>query len=60
MINGSIRNLKAFRCSSSYIMQYHDLYELLTVQESMHIAAELKLCASNFEKIRRVRNAFRI
>ncbi|XP_058805822.1 ATP-binding cassette sub-family G member 4-like [Phymastichus coffea] len=42
-VNGRGRNLAAFRRSSAYIMQDDNLQLLLTVQESMSVAANLKL-----------------
>ncbi|XP_014206768.1 ATP-binding cassette sub-family G member 1-like [Copidosoma floridanum] len=54
MINGSLRNRSAFRRSQAYIMQNHVMHDLLTVQESMHVAAELKLRASSSDKRKRI------
>ncbi|XP_014206760.1 ATP-binding cassette sub-family G member 4-like [Copidosoma floridanum] len=45
-VNGRVRTLAAFRRSSAYIMQDGNLQPLLTVEESMRIAADLKLDSS--------------
>ncbi|KAJ8930261.1 hypothetical protein NQ314_016955 [Rhamnusium bicolor] len=42
-VNGITRNLNEFRKLSCYITQDDRLQPLLTVEESMHIAADLKL-----------------
>ncbi|XP_076247006.1 ATP-binding cassette subfamily G member 4 isoform X2 [Calliopsis andreniformis] len=47
MVNSRIRNLGEFRNLSAYIMQNDNLQPLLTVQEAMNIAANLKLTASH-------------
>ena len=49
-VNGKTRNITSFRRSSAYIMQDDNLHPLLTVQEAMNIAANLKLDTSPAEK----------
>ncbi|KAJ8688161.1 hypothetical protein QAD02_023956 [Eretmocerus hayati] len=53
-LNGKKRSLNTLQCSSAYIMQEDHLYELLTVQESMDIAAALKLRCSREIKKKRI------
>ncbi|XP_043285776.1 ABC transporter G family member 3-like [Venturia canescens] len=53
-INGRDRDLTAFRRSSAYIMQEDDLQALLTIDEAMRIAAELKLRSTHNEKMQRI------
>ena len=43
MVNGRERSLEAFRRMSCYITQEDRLQLLLTVQENMKVAADLKL-----------------
>lgn len=50
MVNGTVRELTDFKESSAYIMQDDNLQPLLTVQEAMEIAANLKLNTSSSEK----------
>ncbi|XP_035433785.2 ATP-binding cassette subfamily G member 4 [Spodoptera frugiperda] len=42
-INGRLRNEKSFRRRSCYILQDDKVQDMLTINESLHIAAELKL-----------------
>lgn len=56
MVNSRIRNLSEFKRSSAYIMQNDNLQPLLTVQEAMEVAADLKLTVSHREKKQKVYN----
>ncbi|CAH0581419.1 unnamed protein product [Chrysodeixis includens] len=42
-VNGRVRNEKMFRRRSCYILQDDQVQNMLTIQESLHIAADLKL-----------------
>ncbi|XP_023936244.1 ATP-binding cassette subfamily G member 4 isoform X2 [Bicyclus anynana] len=55
-INGRLRNEKMFRRRSCYIFQDDQVHDMLTIQESLSIAAELKLGnhVSSSQKRRRV------
>lgn len=52
--NGEPRNLKQFRKLSRYIMQEDLLQPLITVQEAMNIAADLKLGTEMSSRKKRV------
>ncbi|CAK9797704.1 ATP-binding cassette subfamily G member 4 [Anthophora quadrimaculata] len=54
MVNSKARNLNEFRRLSAYIMQNDNLQPLLTVQEAMNVAADLKLTVSHQEKKQKV------
>ncbi|XP_029032461.1 ATP-binding cassette sub-family G member 4-like isoform X1 [Osmia bicornis bicornis] len=54
MVNSKPRNLNEFRRLSAYIMQNDNLQSLLTVQEAMNVAAELKLTASPQQKKQKI------
>lgn len=54
MVNSKTRNLSEFRRLSAYIMQNDNLQPLLTVQEAMNVAAELKLTASHQQKKQKI------
>lgn len=53
-VNGKPRDLAVFRRASAYIMQEDNLQPLLTVEEAMYLAAELKLSLSKRDKRDRV------
>ncbi|XP_046414956.1 ATP-binding cassette subfamily G member 4-like [Neodiprion fabricii] len=53
-VNGQPRNLATFRRASAYIMQEDNIQPLLTAEEAMHVAAELKLNLCKQDKTRRV------
>ncbi|CAH4029322.1 unnamed protein product [Pieris brassicae] len=42
-VNGRLRNVKLFRRRSCYILQDDRVQDMLTIHESLHFAAELKL-----------------
>ncbi|KZC04862.1 ATP-binding cassette sub-family G member 4, partial [Dufourea novaeangliae] len=54
MVNSRTRNLTEFKRISAYIMQNDNLQPLLTVQEAMDIAADLKLVASHQQKAQKI------
>ncbi|XP_045769049.1 ATP-binding cassette subfamily G member 4-like isoform X1 [Maniola jurtina] len=55
-VNGRVRNEKMFRRRSCYILQDDKVHDMLTIQESLTIAAELKLGnhVSSKQKLQRV------
>lgn len=55
LVNSRARNLKEFKSLSAYIMQNDILEPLLTVQEAMTVAANLKLTTSHQSKKQKVR-----
>lgn len=54
MVNSRTRNLTEFKRSSVYIMQDDNLQPLLTVQEAMEVAADLKLSMSQQQKKQKI------
>lgn len=54
MVNERERNISEFRKISAYIMQDDNLQPLLTVQEAMFIAADLKLGSNYYEKSQKI------
>lgn len=56
LVNGRLRDDKWFRRRSCYIMQNDQLQDMLTVEESLNVACDLKLGAhvSREQKCRRV------
>ncbi|XP_076170303.1 ATP-binding cassette sub-family G member 1 isoform X1 [Ptiloglossa arizonensis] len=54
MVNSTVRNVTEFRRLSAYIMQNDNLQPLLTVQEAMNVAAELKLTVSHRQKRQKI------
>ncbi|XP_043796320.1 ATP-binding cassette sub-family G member 4-like [Apis laboriosa] len=54
MVNSKTRNLNEFRRLSAYIMQNDNLQPLLTVQEAMNVAAELKLTTNHQQKKQKI------
>ncbi|XP_032665784.1 ATP-binding cassette sub-family G member 1-like [Odontomachus brunneus] len=54
MVNGQERNMSEFRKLSAYIMQDDYLQPLLTVQEAMLVAADLKLTLKHHQKLERI------
>ncbi|KAI2474101.1 ATP-binding cassette sub-family G member 1 isoform X2 [Diabrotica virgifera virgifera] len=54
LVNDEPRNNVAFRKQSCYIMQNDDLQPLLTVLESMRVAADLMLTASKTDKDKKI------
>ncbi|XP_060833113.1 ATP-binding cassette sub-family G member 1-like isoform X1 [Bombus pascuorum] len=54
MVNSKARNLNEFRRLLAYIMQNDNLQPLLTVQEAMNVAADLKLTTSSQQKKQKI------
>lgn len=53
-VNDIERDLVKFRRSSAYIMQNDNMQSLFTVEEAMHVAADLKLTLKPRERLRRI------
>jgi ATP-binding cassette, subfamily G (WHITE), member 1 len=53
-VNGTERNLSAFRKSSCYILQSDQLHPQFTVLETMYMAASLKLGPGVGKKARQI------
>ncbi|XP_072760266.1 ATP-binding cassette subfamily G member 4 [Anoplolepis gracilipes] len=54
LVNKRERDMSEFRKLSAYIMQNDNLQPLLTVQEAMLIAADLKLRLNQYQKLQRI------